>query len=144
TITASATTANMAGTCEIILLVILTILFPPAGVACVAGCGCDLLINILLTCLGYFPGHIHAFYIEYSMFPRPSSSKASRDSEANIAQSIPTAEGKLGPDTLLYNQRRVSTASESTILRSFMGVLNGRLSEFSHFEPGMARDAHGN
>lgn len=46
-------------------------------------------------------------------------------------------------DTPPYNQRQVSTASVSTILRSFMGVLNGRLSEFSQFEHGMARDAHG-
>lgn len=30
-----------------------------------AGCGADLLINICLTLLGYFPGHIHAFYLLY-------------------------------------------------------------------------------
>lgn len=30
-----------------------------------AGCGADLLINICLTILGYFPGHIHAFYLLY-------------------------------------------------------------------------------
>lgn len=62
---------------SIILLVILTVfrtstlltlsktayvtdrpLVPPVGVYCVAGCGADLLINICLTILGYFPGHI--------------------------------------------------------------------------------------
>lgn len=48
-----------------ILLIIITILLPPVGVYLIAGCGADLLINILLTCLGYFPGHIHAFYLEY-------------------------------------------------------------------------------
>ncbi|KAF2764050.1 hypothetical protein EJ03DRAFT_332198 [Teratosphaeria nubilosa] len=32
---------------------------PPLGAFFVAGCGADLLINILLTILGYFPGHIH-------------------------------------------------------------------------------------
>lgn len=31
---------------------------PPVGVYCVAGCGADLLINICLTLLGYFPGHV--------------------------------------------------------------------------------------
>jgi len=31
----------------------------------VAGCGADLFINICLTVLGYIPGHIHAFYLEY-------------------------------------------------------------------------------
>lgn len=35
-----------------VLLVILTIFLPPVGVYCVAGCGADLLINILLTVLG--------------------------------------------------------------------------------------------
>ncbi|KAI7899170.1 uncharacterized protein BX663DRAFT_522532 [Cokeromyces recurvatus] len=35
------------------------------------GCGADLCINIhLLTCLGYIPGHIHAFYL---MLTRPST-----------------------------------------------------------------------
>jgi len=34
----------------------------------VAGCGADLLINILLTILGFFPGHIHAFYLVYVYF----------------------------------------------------------------------------
>jgi len=53
-----------------ILLILITILLPPVGVALTAGCGADLLINILLTILGYFPGHIHAFYIEYVYFKR--------------------------------------------------------------------------
>lgn len=29
---------------------------PPVGVAMIAGCGADLLINICLTLLGYVPG----------------------------------------------------------------------------------------
>ncbi len=36
----------------------------------VAGCGMDLVVNICLTLLGYIPGHIHAFYIEYIYFDR--------------------------------------------------------------------------
>ena len=36
----------------------------------IAGCGADLLINICLTLLGYFPGHIHAFYLEYVYYSR--------------------------------------------------------------------------
>jgi uncharacterized membrane protein YqaE (UPF0057 family) len=43
---------------------------PPLGVYAVAGCGVDLLINILLTILGYIPGHIHAFYIEFVYYER--------------------------------------------------------------------------
>jgi uncharacterized membrane protein YqaE (UPF0057 family) len=38
---------------------------PPVGVLIVAGCGADFCINVCLTLLGYFPGHIHAFYILY-------------------------------------------------------------------------------
>jgi len=48
-----------------ILLIFVAILFPPAAAAFIAGCSCDLLINIALTCLGYIPGHIHAFWLIY-------------------------------------------------------------------------------
>ncbi len=37
--------------------------FQPIGVLMERGCGTDLLINILLTLLGYIPGLIHACYI---------------------------------------------------------------------------------
>ncbi|KAK4542313.1 hypothetical protein LTR36_006966 [Oleoguttula mirabilis] len=53
-----------------LILVIITIFLPPVGVFMIAGCGADLLINILLTILGYFPGHIHAFYLEYVYFSK--------------------------------------------------------------------------
>ncbi|KAJ6590518.1 hypothetical protein DFH09DRAFT_1245020 [Mycena vulgaris] len=48
-----------------VLLIFVAILFPPAAAAFIAGCSCDLLINILLTVLGYIPGHIHAFWLIY-------------------------------------------------------------------------------
>ena len=64
---------------------------PPLGVFMIAGCGADLLINILLTFLGYvpplldhniltescsyFPGHIHAFYLIYVYFERHDRSR---------------------------------------------------------------------
>lgn len=32
----------------------------------------DLLINCLLTLLGYLPGHIHAFYLEWVYYDRRS------------------------------------------------------------------------
>ncbi|KAH9921381.1 hypothetical protein B0H21DRAFT_766687 [Amylocystis lapponica] len=48
-----------------VLLILVAILFPPAAAAFVTGCSCDLLINILLTILGYLPGHIHAFWLIY-------------------------------------------------------------------------------
>ncbi|GJN75355.1 hypothetical protein PLIIFM63780_009437 [Purpureocillium lilacinum] len=58
------------GVASAILIVLITILFPPIGVWAVAGCGMDLLINICLTILGYLPGHIHAFYLEYIYYDR--------------------------------------------------------------------------
>lgn len=47
---------------------------PPVGVYCVAGCGADLLINIALTLLGFLPGHIHAFYLEYIYYKKKEES----------------------------------------------------------------------
>ncbi|PNS20236.1 hypothetical protein CAC42_5686 [Sphaceloma murrayae] len=46
-----------------ILKIIIAIFLPPVGVFLERGCGADLLINILLTVLGYIPGIIHALYI---------------------------------------------------------------------------------
>ncbi|ORY86944.1 hypothetical protein BCR37DRAFT_343367, partial [Protomyces lactucae-debilis] len=43
--------------------IIFAIFIPPIGVFLERGCGADLLINILLTILGYIPGIIHALYI---------------------------------------------------------------------------------
>ncbi|KIM85834.1 hypothetical protein PILCRDRAFT_817073 [Piloderma croceum F 1598] len=48
-----------------VVLIIVAILFPPAAAGFITGCSCDLLINICLTILGYFPGHIHAFWLIY-------------------------------------------------------------------------------
>jgi len=48
-----------------VILILVAILFPPAAAGIVTGCSCDLLINILLTILGYVPGHIHAFWLIY-------------------------------------------------------------------------------
>ncbi|KAI9236411.1 plasma membrane proteolipid 3 [Podila verticillata NRRL 6337] len=53
----------MALTCSDIFKFIFAVIFPPLGVLLERGCGRDLIINILLTCLGFIPGIIHAFYI---------------------------------------------------------------------------------
>lgn len=66
-----------------ILLILITIFIPPLGVFLVAGCGADLFINILLTFLGYLPGHIHAFYIEYVYVKRR------REIEAGVYNGVP-------------------------------------------------------
>ncbi|KAI4205371.1 MAG: hypothetical protein LQ350_000412 [Teloschistes chrysophthalmus] len=47
-----------------ILLALLAIIFPPLAVWIKSGiCSADSLINILLSCLGFFPGLLHAWYI---------------------------------------------------------------------------------
>ena len=81
---------------------------PPLGVYIIAGCGADLFVNICLTILGYvlfssslptstshslklgahtypapgsnryFPGHIHAFYLEYVYYDRREQAKVGR------------------------------------------------------------------
>ncbi|KAI1310006.1 hypothetical protein F5Y03DRAFT_346526 [Xylaria venustula] len=66
------------GTVSAVLLVLITILFPPVGVAIVAGVGADLCVNILLTILGYIPGHIHAFYLEYVYYDRREQARQGR------------------------------------------------------------------
>ncbi|EDR03405.1 uncharacterized protein LACBIDRAFT_155182, partial [Laccaria bicolor S238N-H82] len=48
-----------------VLLILVTIFFPPIGVFFITGCSCELLINILLTALGFVPGAIHAFWLIY-------------------------------------------------------------------------------
>ncbi|CAG2121810.1 unnamed protein product [Medioppia subpectinata] len=53
-------------TCSDIFKIIFAIFLPPLGVLLEKGCDCDLLINILLTCLGYIPGIIHALYIIFT------------------------------------------------------------------------------
>ncbi|PYH42687.1 YqaE/Pmp3 family membrane protein [Aspergillus saccharolyticus JOP 1030-1] len=55
----------MAGTCSMICLILVTLFIPPLGVFLISGCSPDFWINLLLTILGYLPGHIHAFYLEY-------------------------------------------------------------------------------
>ncbi|TVY15356.1 Plasma membrane proteolipid [Lachnellula arida] len=66
------------GAVSAVFLVLITILLPPVGAYIVAGCGADLLINICLTLLGYFPGHIHAFYLEYVYYQRKEAARQGR------------------------------------------------------------------
>ncbi|MFC3396020.1 YqaE/Pmp3 family membrane protein [Brenneria rubrifaciens] len=44
--------------------VVFTILLPPLGVLLGKGVGGAFILNILLTLLGYFPGLIHAFWVQ--------------------------------------------------------------------------------
>lgn len=53
----------MAFTASDILKLILAIFLPPLGVFLEVGVNSTLLINILLTILGYIPGILHAIYV---------------------------------------------------------------------------------
>ncbi|RJY10224.1 YqaE/Pmp3 family membrane protein [Aurantiacibacter aquimixticola] len=49
-----------------ILVLILTVLIPPLGVAMKHGLGATTLINLVLTLLFYIPGLIHGLYVNYA------------------------------------------------------------------------------
>lgn len=49
-----------------ILILILTILVPPLGVAAKHGIGKTALINLVLTLIFFVPGLIHALYVNYA------------------------------------------------------------------------------
>lgn len=49
-------------------LSILSVLCPPCAVGFKRGCGCDFLINVLLSILGWVPGCIHACCIGIFLF----------------------------------------------------------------------------
>ncbi|KAL3430696.1 hypothetical protein BDV09DRAFT_14920 [Aspergillus tetrazonus] len=66
----------MAGSASMLCLIILTIFIPPLGVFLISGCSVDFLINIMLTILGYLPGHIHAFYLEYVYYKNREAAMA--------------------------------------------------------------------
>ena len=51
------------GNCATVCNAILAIFLPPLGVGLAVGCTSELLLNVLLTLLGWIPGVIHAFYI---------------------------------------------------------------------------------
>lgn len=49
-----------------ILVLILTILIPPLGVAVKHGIGKDFIINLILTLIFYVPGLIHGLYVNFA------------------------------------------------------------------------------
>ena len=46
-----------------LVLILLAIFLPPVAVALKRGIGKDLLINIFLCCLVFFPGMVHALWV---------------------------------------------------------------------------------
>ncbi|MFP3939586.1 MAG: YqaE/Pmp3 family membrane protein [Thermoanaerobaculia bacterium] len=49
-----------------LLQLVLAILFPPISVFLQTGFGVQLLINVLLTLIGWLPGVIHALWVGFS------------------------------------------------------------------------------
>jgi len=48
---------------------------PPLGVFMILGCGSDLIINIILTTMGFLPGHLHGFWVIYREYKREESAR---------------------------------------------------------------------
>ncbi|MDP1556808.1 MAG: YqaE/Pmp3 family membrane protein [Hyphomonas sp.] len=46
-----------------LVMILLTIFLPPVAVAIKQGIGLQLLLNIVLTLIGWLPGVIHAFWV---------------------------------------------------------------------------------
>lgn len=46
-----------------LVMILLTIFLPPVAVAIKEGIGVQLLINIVLTLIGWLPGVVHAFWV---------------------------------------------------------------------------------
>ncbi|MEM5517076.1 YqaE/Pmp3 family membrane protein [Henriciella sp. AS95] len=58
-----ATNSDVAPSSGGILIILLSVLLPPVGVALSRGIGTQFLINIVLTLLGYVPGLVHAVWL---------------------------------------------------------------------------------
>lgn len=63
-----------------LLRVIIAIVLPPLGVFLQVGFHFHLLLNVLLTLLGWFPGQIHAVYVigKYDVAPGYRASQLHR------------------------------------------------------------------
>ncbi|PWA01559.1 hypothetical protein BB558_002341 [Smittium angustum] len=105
------------------LPIVATAIFPPAGVIIKRGCNAQVLVNIALTSLFYFPGLIHGCYIvgkynaEDALNQKISESLASTP-ETQIIITVP--EGVKINSSGNYTQQIVSNqvieADESTLL----------------------------
>ncbi|KAK9379765.1 uncharacterized protein V2V93DRAFT_372297 [Kockiozyma suomiensis] len=95
--------------CSDFLLILLTVFFPPAGVFIIGGCSVDLLINIALTALGYIPGHIHAFYLEYVYMKRRDSGFIDDPAPGVYSDTINTG-GRNGYGAVIVEERIYTTA----------------------------------
>lgn len=54
---------NIRGTIVLILKILIAFILPPAAVLIETGCSWALLLNVILTILGWIPGIIHALLV---------------------------------------------------------------------------------
>ncbi|KAI9772367.1 MAG: hypothetical protein M1839_002503 [Geoglossum umbratile] len=67
--------------CSDLFLLLIAVLFPPLAVWVKRGvCSADSLINIALSCLGYIPGLLHAWYI-IAKYPEARYELVAQDAE---------------------------------------------------------------
>lgn len=81
----------MAVTLEDCCKVIWAWILPPVAVFLETGCSCALLLNILLTILGWLPGVVHAYCV---VLHCGEESDRTRDMEEGRAQTTETTEVK--------------------------------------------------
>lgn len=54
----------------------------------IAGCGGDLLLNIILTILLFFPGQIHALYVMYVYYSRKDMNHDGRGAPGIFSENV--------------------------------------------------------
>ncbi|KAK9462490.1 uncharacterized protein V1516DRAFT_670404 [Lipomyces oligophaga] len=99
--------------CADFLLIVITIFFPPVGVFIIGGCSLDLLINIALTALGFLPGHIHAFYLEYIYFQRRDYGNIAEPAPGVYSDTINTG-GRNGYGAIVVEETVITTTSAAS------------------------------
>lgn len=104
---------------------------PPVGVAIIAGCGADLLINICLTLLGYIPGHIHAYVLDADLALEVQSRAAHLSLARQSADTMRAASTSSTPTTE-RRRRRVKVYTIADLRReciATMSILVGKAME---------------
>lgn len=111
------TSKNLDADCLLIIKIVLAIIFPPLAVALECGCGCQLLLNILLTILGYIPGLIHALFVIFHC----GEGGLVRDEEGTVegggATRAGTATGTGAKSETVYPPPQTTAASEPVVVK---------------------------
>lgn len=111
-------TKNLDADCLLIIKIILAIIFPPLAVALECGCGCQLLLNIILTIFGYIPGLIHALFVIFHCGDVDREVDEERAAEGRDATGTGTAAGTGAKTENVYPPPlQTTTASEPVTVK---------------------------